>query len=86
MSNKAKKKTIWNHLNWIIPGVIGLLPGHYLYRDYINPAVENNNEEALVPAQIISSDNSESLHRQCYPNHAPSTMEETQERKIVGGW
>ena len=75
MSNKAKKKPFWNLLNWIIPCGNGLILGHYLYWNVIKPAVENKDEEVLVPAQIISSDNSESLH-QWDPNYPPLNVEE----------
>ena len=40
MSNKVKKKTIWDHLNRIIPLGVGLAVGYSMYWNVINPIVE----------------------------------------------
>ena len=89
MSDKAKKKTIGYYLNRTIPCVIGLTLGHYLYHGFINPAVENNDEEVFVPAQaiseapnpggVLSTRNEEIVRRHLNdPSFAPQSMEEVE--------
>ena len=85
MSNKdnGKENPFWTIVACTIAWVLSMPTGIILYDLFFKQEEKTADiVNILVPVQIISSDNSESLH-QWDPNHPPPTMEETEEWEMV---